>query len=77
MPPYIKEPRGGGRLAKEGAPRESSSLGESDPPPILVGIGFLEGGKRERGPATSPCPNRTRGGGRRAAHLGLPLSPFH
>ena len=43
------------------------------PPPILVGIGFLEGGKRERGPATSPSPNRTRGGRRRAATLGFPF----
>ena len=33
------------------------------PPPILVGTGFLE--------------ERKRGRGRRAAHLGLPLSPFH
>ena len=47
------------------------------PPPILVGIGFPEGERERGGPATSPCPNRTRGGGRRAAHLGLPLSPFH
>ena len=30
---------------------------------VLFGIGFHEGGKRERGTATSPSPNRTRGRG--------------
>ena len=43
------------------------------PPPILVGLGFPEGERERGGPATSPSPNRTRGGGRRAATLGCPL----
>ena len=48
-------------------------LGVGFLPPILVGVGFAEGEREKGGSATSPCPNRTRGGGRRAAHLGLPL----
>ena len=65
-----------GRLAGQGGEAQESptpSGSRIPPPPILVGIGFLEGGKRERGPATSPSPNRTRGSGGRAAQLGQPL----
>ena len=43
------------------------------PPPILVGIGFAEGGIEREGPAPSPCLIRTKGGEGRAAHEGLPL----
>ena len=42
-------------------------------PPILIGIGFAEGGKEREGPTPSPCPIRTKGGEGRAAHVGLPL----
>ena len=53
-------------------------------PPFLVGIGFVEGGKEERevdgGPAPSPCPIRTKGGGARGPALAasplLPLRPI-
>ena len=65
-----------GRLAGQGGEAQESPTpsGSRIPPtPILVGIGLLEGGKRERGPATSPSPNRTRGRGRRTAHVGMPL----
>ena len=48
-------------------------LGVGVLPPILVGVGFAEGERERGGPATSPCPNRTRGGGRRAATLGCPF----
>ena len=74
LPQYIKDQRGeAGR--PQGVRQESPTPSGSriPPPPILVGIGFAEGGKRERGPATSPSPNRTRGRGRRASHVGLPL----
>ena len=40
------------------------------PPPILFQLGFPRGKEGEGWPATSPSPNRTRGGGRRAATLG-------
>ena len=43
------------------------------PHQILVGLGFPEGERERGGPATSPSPNRTRGGGRRAATLGCPF----
>ena len=61
LPPYIKEER---RLAGQGGEAQESPTpsGSRISPPILVGIGFTEGEKREGGPATSPCPNRTRGG---------------
>ena len=42
-------------------------------PPILVGLGFPEGERERGGAATSPSPNRTRGGGRCAATLGCPF----
>ena len=65
-----------GRLAGQGgrARRVLLPLGVGFPlPPILVGIGFAEGGKEREGPAPSPCPIRTKGGEGRAAHVGLPL----
>ena len=64
-----------GRLAGQGGEAQESPTpsGSRIPPPILVQLGFLGGEKRRRGPATSPSPNRTRGRGRRAAHVGLPL----
>ena len=80
MPPYIKDPRGWAgrpRGVRQESPTPSGSR-IPPPPPILVGIGFLEGGKRERGPATSPSPNRTRGEARgppRAAPFSFPLKP--
>ena len=42
-------------------------------PPPIWNRNPQGGGKRERGPATSPSPNRTRGGGRRVATLGCPF----
>ena len=64
-----------GRLAgQRGEAQESPTpSGSRIPPPILVQLGFLGGEKRRRGPATSPSPNRTRGGGRCAALLGCPF----
>ena len=47
------------------------------PPQILFQLGFPRGKEGEGGPATSPSPNRTRGGGEVRSPLGLPLSPFH
>ena len=43
------------------------------PPPILFQLGFSRRERERGGPATSPSPNRTRGGGRRAATLGCPF----
>ena len=79
LPPYIKD-QGGGAAglgeARQESPTPSGSRIPSSPP-ILVGIGFAEGGKEEReeegGPAPFPCPIRTKGGEGRAAHLRLPL----
>ena len=64
-----------GRLSgQEGEAQESPTpSGSRIPPPILVGIGLVEGGKEREGPAPSPCPIRTKGGEGRAAHVGLPL----
>ena len=78
LPPYIKEPRGGG-----GRPRRARQGGVLLPPGVglpsfLVGVG--EGGKEEEegkekgGAAPSPCPIRTRGEGRAA--LALAASPL-
>ena len=66
----------GGRLAGQGVARQESptpSGSRIPPPPILVGIGLVEGGKEREGPTPSPCPIRTKGGEGRAAHVGLPL----
>ena len=65
-----------GRLAGQGgrARRVLLPLGVGFPPPNPSWNRNPPGGERERGgPATSPCPNRTRGGGRRAATLGCPF----
>ena len=74
LPQYIKDQRGeAGRpqgVRQESPPPSGSRI---PPPPILVGIGFAEGGKEREGPAPSPCPIRTKGGEGRAAHLGLLL----
>ena len=63
----------GGAGQEEGAGGVLLLPGVGLPPPILVGLGFLEGERERGGPATSPSPNRTRGGGRRAVILGCPF----
>ena len=73
MPPYIKDPRGGAGRPRRARQESPTPSGSRIPPPILVGIGFAEGGKERGGPAPSPCPIRTKGGEGGAAHLGLPL----
>ena len=71
--------REGGRPARRGAPGGVLLPLGVGLPPFLVGIGFVEeGGKEEReeegGPAPSPCPIQTKGGGQgRVAHLWPPL----
>ena len=63
----------GGRPARRGAPGGVLLPLGVRLPPFLVGIGFMEGGKEEReeegGPAPSPCPIRTKGGGARGPSL--------
>ena len=72
--PVYKGAKGEGLAGRHGARQGVLlPLGVGFLPPILVGVGFREGERERGGPATSPCPNRTRGGGRRAAHLGLTL----
>ena len=74
LPPYIKEPRGEEAPARRRWRRRSPTpTGSRTPPPILFQLGFPRGKEGEGWPATSPSPNRTRGRGRRAAHVGLPL----
>ena len=63
----------GGRRPGGGRRRSPTPSGSRTPPPILVGLGFPEGERERGGPATSPSPNRTRGGGRHAATLGCPF----
>ena len=73
MPEGLPEPPGevlglsGPRGEREGSSQE---VARPLPGGILVGLGFPEGERERGGPATSPSPNRTRGGGRRAATLG-------
>ena len=73
LPPYIKAQGGGCGRPRRGAPGGVLLPPGVGSPPILVGIGFAEGGKEKGGPAPSPCPIRTKGGEGRVAHLGLPL----
>ena len=68
-----KGSKGGAGRPRGGAPGGVLLLPGVGLPPFLVGIGFAEGGKEEReeegGPAPSPCPIRTKGGGARGPSL--------
>src|SRR4051812_34493551 len=71
LPPYIKDPRGGaGRPSPWRARRVLLPPGVGFPPnPSWTRT--PQGGEGERGPATSPSPNRTRGRrGEARGHLG-------
>ena len=65
-----------GRLAGQGGEAQESPTptGSRIPPPILFQLGFPRGKEGEGWPATSPSPNRTRGGGEARSPYG---QPFH
>ena len=79
LPPYIKDPRGGAGWPRGARQESPTPSGSRILPPILVGVGFAEVGRERGGPATSPSPNRTRGGGGAqppwAAPFSFPLKP--
>ena len=66
--------KGGAAGLGEARQESSTPSGSRIPPPPNPSWNRIRGGgKRERGPAPSPCPIRTKGGEGRAAHVGLPL----
>ena len=65
LPPYIKEPGGGVRPARRGAPGGVLLPPGVGLPPFLVGVGEKErGGEEQEKGGCTPCPIRTRGGPR-------------
>ena len=66
MPPYIKEPRGGGGRPRRGAPRGSPTPTGSRTPSWTRREGKAVEERKEKGggaPPPFPCPIRTRKGG--------------